>query len=308
VEDDFVMKRLMMKRSFDQKDISSIHKEAIIMERLSSSPHILGIYGYCGITVFVESMESDIHNKIIPGEGLVAQEELDKLDNVYPNNTFTASEKLQISLSMAESLVDLHEFIEGGVVVHADTHIEQWLLAPDKILRLNDFNNAKVMQWNRQNQEFCLTKGSYGGVWRAPEEYVGNPQDETKDTYSFGNGVYTLLTGLWPFYDEEFQGMDHDIIQDAIINGKRPFIDRRYWQRSFIEQELIKIMEACWAPKSRDRPSMSQVVDDLYTIKAMAQKKGELEQSNWIRIPETHSETRSAARKSYKEPQRNVHP
>lgn len=258
VTDDFVVKRLMKKNDFNEADVASIHKEAIILERLTSSTHVLGIYGHCGTTVMVEAMASDIHTKIIPG-GVASQAALETQDNVYPNNTFTASEKLQISLYMAESLVDLHEFIEGGHVVHADTHIEQWLLAPDETLRLNDFNNAKIMQWNRKKEQFCLSHSTYGGVWRAPEEYDGRSQDETKDTFAFGNGMYTLLTGLWPFYDEEYRNVDYDILQDAIIAGKRPFIDARYRNRSYIDGELVPIMEACWAPNRLDRPSMSSV-------------------------------------------------
>ncbi len=284
IHDDFVLKRFMIAKKFNQADAVTIHREAIIMERLTASPRILNIYGYCGTSVLVESMASDIHDKIIKGEGVVSQKELDQRDSVYPNNNFTISEKLQISLSMAESLVDLHEFKGGGIVVHSDTHIEQWLLAPDKTLKLNDFNNAHVLQWNSEAQDYCLRHSIYGGIWRAPEEYDGRSQDETKDTYSFGNNIYTLLTGLWPFYDEEFWHVDYDTIQDAIIEGKRPFVDDRYRKRSFIEQMLIEVMERCWAPRRQDRPAISYIVEILKRVKSIALKKGELKSSNWIHI------------------------
>jgi serine/threonine protein kinase len=39
--------------------------------------------------------------------------------------------------------------------------------------------------------------------WRSPEEYFDHPLNEKVDVFSLGNNMYSLLTGLWPFYDEE---------------------------------------------------------------------------------------------------------
>jgi serine/threonine protein kinase len=151
--DHFVMKRMLASRSVGAKVISRIHKEAIILERLSSSPRILDIYSYCGGSVFVEQMASDLHTKIVYGNGVDSQERLDTLDNVYPQNNLTASEKLQISLEMAKSLADIHGF-EGGPIVHADTHIEQWLIAPDGNIKLNDFNNGEFFVYLHSMYDF----------------------------------------------------------------------------------------------------------------------------------------------------------
>lgn len=187
------MKRMLGDRSLDAKDISKIHKEAIILERLSPSPRILDIYAYCGGSVFVEPMAGDLDVKIVNGKGVDSQKRLDTLDNVYPQNNLTVSEKLQISLDMAESLADLHGF-EGGPIVHADTHIEQWLIAPDGSIKLNDFNNARVPLWSEEKMNYCDTRATYGGTYRSPEEFSGGLQDESKDTFAFGNNIYTLVS------------------------------------------------------------------------------------------------------------------
>lgn len=89
------------------------------MERLSSSPRVIDIYGFCGTSVLLEAMASDLHTKIIAGDGFASQNDLDELDDVNPLNNFTTSEKLQIALAMVESLADIHGF-EGGMIVHAD--------------------------------------------------------------------------------------------------------------------------------------------------------------------------------------------
>ena len=282
----------MYKKNYDQADVHKINREAVIMERFTSSPRILNVYGYCGTSVLVESMDVDIHRNIVLGEGSISQKKLDEYKDVMPLNNLTASEKLQISLSMAESLQDLHEF-EGGVIVHSDIDNEQWLLGSEKTLKLNDFNNAYVMQWNSKKQSYCYRYAEFGGTYRAPEEYEGQAQDETKDVYGFGNNMYTLLTGLYPYYDEIFQYetaavKDEDFtdnLEDEIVKGKRPFIDDRYRTRSYIESMLVKVMETCWAGNRNDRPSMAFVVDFLQKVKLQALKNGELEPSNLINIP-----------------------
>lgn len=191
--DHFVEKRIQYGH-IEMSDIDSIRKEALILERLTHSPRVLDIYGYCSTTVLLEPMASDLHFKIVIDDyGLASQAELDKLDDVYPLNNLTTSEKLEISLQMAESLADLHGF-EGGTIIQADTHIEQWLLAFDGSVKLNDFNNAREPTWNERTGEYCKRRSVYGGIWRSPEEYnskVG--QDEAIDTFAFGQSVYTLV-------------------------------------------------------------------------------------------------------------------
>ena len=163
------------------------------MERLTPSPRVVDILGYCGTSVLLEAMASDLHTKIIIGNGIASQQTLDELDQVHPLNNFTASEKLQISLDMIESLADLHGFA-GGKIIHADTHIEQWLIAPDGRIKLNDFNNARLPRWDSKHNNYCEIVLIYGGIWRSPEEHNGLLQDESIDIYAFGNSIYTLVS------------------------------------------------------------------------------------------------------------------
>lgn len=272
--------------------MADIMKEALILERLSPSPRVIDIYGYCGTTVILEAMASDLHTKIIidegafSKEGVISQKKLDKLqeDDVYPLNNFTTSEKLQISLDMAESLADIHGF-EGGPIIHADTHIEQWLIAPDGRIKFNDFNNARLPSWDAKEKKYCERTSYYGGTWRSPEEYIPSPQDESIDVYAYGNNIYTLLTGLWPYYDEYSHEISESDIKRQIVAGKRPFVDPRYRTRSVIEKGLVKIMEKCWAQEREDRPTSYELVKYMRRLKAEAVHVGELKESSLIKIP-----------------------
>jgi serine/threonine protein kinase len=166
--DSFVYKRLRLNDDFgvDYFDMYKIHREAIVMERLTHSPRIIDIYGHCSTTILSEAMgaNSEVWRDMIPGTGRATQEEYEaenKLE-VKPRNNFTAAEKLDISLQMAEALADMHGF-EGGVMLHGDTHPEQWLRGKDGRWVLNDFNNGEILDWNRDKSKYCGAYRKYGG-------------------------------------------------------------------------------------------------------------------------------------------------
>lgn len=93
---------------------SNIYKEALIMERMTASPRIMNLYGHCFTSMLVE-YGYEISQRIARGieyngRGRVSQEELDReeKDGVKPRNNFTAEEKLEIALAMAEGVAELH--------------------------------------------------------------------------------------------------------------------------------------------------------------------------------------------------------
>ena len=100
--------------------------------------------------------------------------------------------------------------------------------------------------------------------YRAPEEFLGEPIDEQIDVYSMGNNIYCLLTGLWPFYEDQH----YSAVQAKVLQQERPFIDPRYRTRSFIERRLIEVMEAMWAHDPAQRPTIFAVVQHLRQTKA----------------------------------------
>jgi serine/threonine protein kinase len=66
-------------------------------------------------------------------------------------------------------------------------------MSPDRLLRFNacDCSLFSYYLFHLVHQ------------WRSPEEYFDEPLTEQIDVFSLGNNMYSLLTGLWPFYDEE---------------------------------------------------------------------------------------------------------
>jgi serine/threonine protein kinase len=164
---EFAYKRLRLNDAYgvDCRDMYMTHRDAIVMERLTHSPRIVDIYGHCSTTIISEPMPSDVSDDIIPGDGSAKQADLDKLDDVYPQNNLTATQKLEMSLEMAEGLADIHGF-EGGVIMHGDIHLEQFLWSKNGRLVLNDFNNAEILDWDEENQRYCGAWRHYGGSVR----------------------------------------------------------------------------------------------------------------------------------------------
>ena len=172
------------------------------MERLTSSPRIVNIYGHCGLSVMAEAGDDSIASSIVPNSGRANGTTLERQSTIPSFNSYTPFEKLDLAIEMSKAIADLHGF-SGGIIFHGDIHPVQWLLSRDhgKLL-LNDFNNAEILRMKGdsvqlENDTYCKTdRGVWVGVFRSPEEYLGDEIDEKVDVFSMGNMIYSILTGL----------------------------------------------------------------------------------------------------------------
>ena len=206
---DFVLKQSVL--PLDNNDVNHLinaeilaknQREALIMERLSSSPRIVNIYGHCGTSVVAEAGDDSVAKAIVPDSGIANRTVLEQLPFIPSFNTYTPIEKLDLALEMSKAIADIHGFA-GGIIVHGDIHPVQWLLSRNKrTVQLNDFNNAEILRVKRRptklgNKTFCKAdRGTWIGTFRSPEEYLGDRLDEKVDVYSMGNMIYSILTGL----------------------------------------------------------------------------------------------------------------
>lgn len=91
----------------------TVQRDAVVMERLTSSPRIVDIYGHCATSVHVEPVAYEVEEYVVPGSGYMKQKELKDSHDVDPQNDYTATEKLEMALEMAESIAELHGFKVG---------------------------------------------------------------------------------------------------------------------------------------------------------------------------------------------------
>ena len=64
----------------------------------------------------------------------------------------------------------------------------------------------------------------------SPEEYLNHYIDESADIYPIGNLIFSIITGLYPYYTE----YKHKIIQNYILNSKLPYYNPLYNNHSNI--------------------------------------------------------------------------
>jgi hypothetical protein len=150
---------------FDEYEFNRM--DGIVAERLSSAnrPVIVDIYGFCGLSQIAEPMPTGDLSMIATPLGAyrrpIAQIQLNDTERLDPMNTLKPSEKLLYALEMAESIALLHGH-KGGVIVHDDIHLGQFLLKPDNHLKLNDFNRAEIMLWNEKDRDYCPYRNNPG--------------------------------------------------------------------------------------------------------------------------------------------------
>ena len=169
MEEPIILKMNQFQLAFETDKYEFIRMDALVMERLTSSPRIANIYGHCGASVLTEVLPIEIEENVVP-MGYVNKTALHDELQVQPMNTFTATHKLDMALGMAEAIADLHGF-KDGVIVHDDIQLCQYLFRPDnKTMKLNDFNRAEIMLYDDVTGQYCpYLNGPGGGNWRAPE-------------------------------------------------------------------------------------------------------------------------------------------
>jgi len=137
-----IYKSIRFDVKYQTNKYETMRKDSLVAEKLSSSPMIVDVYGFCALGHLGEAMPNgDLEDASVPtgGEGV----ELEDSEDLDPQNNFTAEQKLQFALEMAKSISLLHSY-SGGVIVHDDIQLSQFLFTADGHLKLNDFNRCVV--------------------------------------------------------------------------------------------------------------------------------------------------------------------
>ena len=67
--------------------------------------------------------------------------------------------------------------------------------------------------------------------------------DQQIDVWSLGTSMYVLLTGVKPHHEIMYRWR---VLAKTIKEGKTPYIDPRFQNRSLAETKLVDIMKMCW--------------------------------------------------------------
>jgi hypothetical protein len=222
------------------------------MERLTKSPYVVDVYGFCGNSVLTEFIPT-------PLNALVKMEDPDSMGKFR----MTPTGRLRMALDVARGMQALHE-IPGGPIIHADVAAKQFLVTPTGRVKVNDFNRCRFMGYYKDTGEKCdMSLEIAPGDHRSPEEYALAEQDEKLDIFSMAHVFYTILTGKIAWDDYFCEGCKelnyhlHPWIQYQYQRGDAPPIPKEVRQT---DAALYNLTMWAYTLKPQDRPSASQLV------------------------------------------------
>ena len=265
------------------------------MERLTASPYIINIYGFCGLTVVQEYGGKDLSKALAGGK-------------------MSSLSKLNLAKQVAEGLYHIHSVRDSNgafnndmsdehretkrhqvTLVHNDINLANLLFSVDNRPMLNDFNIATLVMRHNITGEMCPFYSHFPNPqWKAPEEQVindGNDEEdnvdidstlrhtheldtafpivnEKVDIYALGNVYYRLVTGLNPWRPPKADRLsDADkmlVARMKKFDGATPPIPDAlilHAQTDPALQTILDVMNLCYRYHPADRPTAYEIVE-----------------------------------------------
>jgi Protein kinase domain len=248
-EERAVLKMMKSEHKVDSRNFERHRRDALAMERLTSSPNIVDMYAYCGNSVLTEYVGSDLHRVLYPANNM--DDELPPDQRPSPELVRTDRETLELALGIARGVAALHQ-VPGGPIVHADIADKQYLIDEKGQVKLNDFNRCRFMghydeeettssSSSETNNKCTFRIPSAPGRHRSPEEYEDKELTEQLDTYSTANVLYGVLTGTEPWAE-----LPSSQVKRAVKHGLKPPIDEKFRVPGTINAMLADLVEQAY--------------------------------------------------------------
>lgn len=141
----FVFKTQRYQHDFEGRNFDRHRRDAVTTERLTSSPFIMDIYGFCGTSGLFEFADAGSLEDAIWAS--------DK--DVKP---WSPMERVIVSYQVAAALSAVHNYPKEGVpaIAHTDITAGQYVYVEKAgSFRLQDFNRARFIAWNNKTNTSC---------------------------------------------------------------------------------------------------------------------------------------------------------
>jgi len=291
-EESVVLKTLRIERDFLEEYYELHRRDALAMERLTFSPYVLDIYGYCGQSAINELANFGI-------EGMSSLEKVARSFRGMQHIEPVSKIKLQLASMVATGISHMHSidhpdfpqrydsddnpnpnFEEGlkmkpnATLVHYDLNPRNIAIVKRGKPKLNDFNVAEFLTWDRIHNKTCGFQGRFKEPWwRAPEEMQAHlpdeypnpaPLTEKIDVFSLGNILWDILTTHSPYK------MSKDKMDRTRVNVAKGVLPD--WPDDFNKTKaesdpalnaIEKAMQKCLRTKPEDRPTAGEIADEL---------------------------------------------
>jgi serine/threonine protein kinase len=261
-----VLKTLKYEREFYDEFYDLHRRDAVAMERLTRSPFVMDIYGYCGQSALNELAD------FADGRGATLDNALRSISD-SPNDPDLNLLKIHLAASVALGVAHVHEIDSDGrpSMVHYDLNPHNVALVTMGKPKLNDFNTAEFLHWNPKRNETCgFPSRLHEPWWRAPEEVVLNQEDrpllnEKVDLYALGNLIFYILTLQHP---RGLKNKKERIVEvrEQVARGEPPILEETYAKSNNpVVKAFREAMKLCFEPDPKQRGSAREVADILLT-------------------------------------------
>ena len=261
-----VLKSMKREHDVDKRNLDRHRRDALVMERFTSSPNVVDIYAYCGNAVLSEYIPTTIESLVnhrdkkfgFAKDSAFNQKIRDTADPIQATRE-TESGRLALALDIVRAIHDLHYKYPSGPIAHADIQTEQFLVASDGRVKINDFNRCRFMSHKQSNpSELCpFVIPSAPGKARSPEEYADQTLTQQIDVYSTANVLYYIMTGEHAWY-----GLSLEEVKQAIRKGGRPNTQDLARPGSS-DAVIVSVIQKAYDPDPKKRVTAKQMLEEL---------------------------------------------
>lgn len=300
-----ILKSLRIEREFLEEYYELHRRDAVAMERLTSSPFVMDVYGYCGQSALNEFAEG-----ILDGQ-VSSLEQLNRRMRGRESDENTLRLKLQLATSIAIGLAHVHnvhiatsssipsvkELLNDSqdnetisttgfgnsvaTMAHYDINPRNIAIMRNGKPKLNDFNIAEFLHYRIDDNNSTVPCGFRSRLhepwWRAPEEMDMSHTfmaTEKVDVYALGNVLFHILTTHSPRGKMKKERMEE--VRTLVRAGERPkmlepFVSDPNLKRHRIVKAFLKAMDLCFEMEPAKRGSSIDVARVLH--KALQREK-----------------------------------
>ncbi len=215
---------------FEAMTTEEVLNELALMQRLSSHPHIVTIREF-----FTEQNGAVIHVVM----DLLKGQELEDAVTEQPNGRFPEP----VAKRIMHQLLDAVAFMHTKGVIHRDLKLENIVLKEKDdydTVTIVDFGLAKVL---RTRQTSAGVDGTVAYV--SPEALLQGTYGQGVDVWACGIALFVLLSGEWPFEDE-----DEDELIELICEAN---IDYFLFDFSGVSETAKDLLDGLLEPNPRRR-------------------------------------------------------
>ncbi|KAI9124390.1 hypothetical protein K1719_004312 [Acacia pycnantha] len=228
--------KILKVQGFDAERYEEFRKEVSLMKRLRH-PNIVLFMG----AVFEQP------NLSIVTEYLSRGSLFELLRMPDARLVLSGKRRLSMAYDVASGMNYLHQM--RPPIVHRDLKSPNLLVDDTYTVKVCDFGLSRT-----KANTFLSSKTAAGTPeWMAPEVIRGEPSNEKCDIFSFGVILWELVTLRQPWRN----------LNPSQVVAAVGFMDKRLEIASYVNPEVVALIQLCWAVEPSSRPSFFYIMNCL---------------------------------------------